>query len=78
MNPGQKEIQDWREYSNSFVCCCSEKNENKMRQYKIDDFTFSIKKSSEKICHNYEIWNLKSIKDKLFFTTNDNYVSYLR
>jgi len=64
--------------NNSFVCCCSDKNENKMRQYKIDDFTFSIKKSSEKICHNYEIWNLKSIKDKLFFTSNDNYVSYLR
>lgn len=62
----------------SFICCCSDKNENKMRQYKIDDLTFSIKKSSEKIYHNYEIWNLKSIKDKLFFTNNDNYVSYLR
>ena len=45
--------------NNSFVCCCSDKNENKIRQYIIDDFTFSIKKSSEKKCHSYEIWNLK-------------------
>lgn len=64
--------------NNSFVCCCSDKNENKIRQYIIDDFTFSIKKSSEKKCHSYEIWNLKSINDKLFFTNNDNYVSFLR
>jgi hypothetical protein len=64
--------------NNSFVCCCSDKNENKLRQYIIDDFTFSIKKSSEKKCHDYEIWNLKSINDKLFFTNNDNYVSFLR
>ena len=64
--------------SDSFVCCCSDKNENKIRQYKIDDLTFSIKKSSEKKCHNYEIWNLKSINNKLFFTNNDNYVSFLR
>ena len=64
--------------NNSFVCCCSDKNENKIRQYIIDDFNFSIKKSSEKKCHNYEIWNLKSINDKLFFTNNDNYVSFLR
>lgn len=64
--------------NNSFICCCSDKNENKIRQYKIDDFSFSIKKSSEKKCHDYEIWNLKSINDKLFFTNNDNYVSFLR
>lgn len=61
----------------SLICCCSEKNENKIKQYKIDEFSYEFKKSSEKNVHNVEIWNLKTICNKIFFTNNDKKVNFL-
>ena len=62
---------------NSIISCCSDKKENKIKLYKIDDISFSFKKSSEKNVHNTEVWNLKTINNRLFFTNNNN-INYLR
>ena len=62
---------------NGIICCCIEKNENKIKHYKIDE-NLELKKSSEKSVHKNEIWNLKIINDKIFYTNNNNNIIYLK
>ena len=62
---------------NGFICCCIERDENKIKHYKIND-NLELKKSSEKNVHKNEIWNLKIINNRIFYTNNKNDIIYLR
>ena len=63
---------------NTLVCCTSDKNENRIKQYSLDEGTFQFNKISErKIHNNYDIWKLKKVNQKIFFLDNENKVNYL-
>ena len=63
---------------NGIICCCEDRNENKIKYYKIDEHSLELKKSSEKKAYNNEIWNLKIINNRIFYTNNNNDIIYLR
>ena len=63
---------------NTIICCCSEKGNNIIKQYQIDEEKFEFKKLSEKITNNNdEIWKLQRINDKIFFIDNNKRVNML-
>ena len=62
---------------NEILCCCVEKNNNKIKHYKIED-NLDLIKSSEKKVHKNEIWNLKVINKRIFYTNNNNDIIYLK
>ena len=63
---------------NTLVCCTSDKNENRIKQYSLEEGTFQFNKISErKIHNNYNIWKLKKVNQKIFFLDNENKVNYL-
>ena len=62
---------------NEIICCCVEKNNNKIKHYKIEE-NLDLIKFSEKKVHKNEIWNLKIINNRIFYTNNNNDIIYLR
>ena len=62
---------------NEIICCCIERNNNKIKHYKIEE-NLDLIKSSEKKVHKTEIWNLKIINNRIFYTNNNNNIIYLR
>ena len=61
----------------NIICCCSDKKGNKIKIYKIDETSLEFKKASEKSVHDNEIWDLKTINNKIYFTNNCNQINYL-
>lgn len=53
---------------NCIICCGSNKNENKIRQYKIDRNSSDFSKYSEKNLNDNEIWNFKVINNRVFYS----------
>ena len=63
---------------NTFICCCSEKNKNIIKQYKINKNNFDLEKvSKRRTHHNDEIWKLQKIDDKIFFIDNKKRIIFL-
>ena len=63
---------------NTIICCCSEKNKNIIKQYKINKNNFELQKLSQKrTIDNDEIWKLQKIGDKIFFIDNKKRIMFL-
>ena len=63
---------------NNFICCCSEKNKNIIKQYEIDKSNYELKKKSQRLNkRNDEIWKLQTINEKIFYINNQNIINYL-
>ena len=63
---------------NTIICCCSEKNKNIIKQYKINKNNFELQKLSQKrTIDNDEIWKLQKIGDKIFFIKNKKRIMFL-
>ena len=62
---------------NALVCCTSDKKENRIKQYALDE-TFQFSKMSERRIHNnYDIWKLQKINQTIFFLDNESKINYL-
>lgn len=62
---------------NTFVCCTSQDNKTKMKQYQINiEDSYSFSKISETSIH-YNIWKLKRVNKKIFFIDHKNIINYL-
>ncbi len=61
----------------NIICCCSDKKGNKIKIYRIDETSLEFKKASEKNVHDNEIWDLKTINNKIYFTNNCSQINYL-
>ena len=63
---------------NNIICCCLDKNENKIRQYNIIGDSYIFKKLSEiKLDNNNKIIKIKKINERLYFLNDKNQISYL-
>ena len=63
---------------NTIICCCSEKNKNIIKQYKINKNNFELQKLSQKrTIDNDEIWKLQKINEKIFFIDNKKRIVFL-
>lgn len=63
---------------NTFICCCSEKNKNIIKQYEIDKSNFKLNKKSERNNkRNDEIWKFQIINGKIFYIDNQKRINYL-
>ena len=57
--------------NNTIICCCSDRNENKIKQYSLKEDSLLFKKLSEiKIINNDEIWSIKIFNDRIFYLSN--------
>ena len=64
--------------NNTIICCCSDRNENKIKQYSLKEDSLLFKKLSEiKIINNDEIWSIKIFNDRIFYLSNSNNIYYL-
>ena len=62
---------------NTFICCCSEKNKNIIKQYRIDKSNFEIKEiSQKKNKNNDEILKIQKINEKIFFIDNQKSIIF--
>ena len=62
---------------NTLVCCTSDKKENRIKQYALDE-TFQYSKISERRIHNnYDIWKLQKVNQTIFFLDNESKINYL-
>lgn len=63
---------------NIFICSCNDKNKNKIKQYKINDFSYELDKISERASkNNDEIWKLKKVNERIFFLDDQNNINFL-
>ena len=63
---------------NTIICCCSEKNKNKIKQYEINKSDFKLHKKSERLNkNNDEIWKLQIINENIFYIDNQKIINYL-
>ena len=63
-------------YENILICSCMDRKIKKIKQYKINEYNHEIKKMSERIQNNNEIWKLKLINNRLFFLNHQNMINY--
>ena len=63
-------------YDNILICSCLDKKIKKIKQYKINENNHEIKKISERMQNNNEIWKLKLINERLFFLNQQNMLNY--
>lgn len=63
---------------NIILCGCKERNENKIKQYQIDDYNYLFEKFSEKSIKENEVWNIKNINKNIFYTKSNKYLYYFR
>ena len=62
----------------NIICCCSEKNKNIIKQYKINKNNFELEEESQRRTkNNDEIWKLQKINEKIFFIDNKKRIMFL-
>lgn len=55
-----------------FICCCSNRNEKKIKKYLIEESNSEPLEIKEKSLHKNEVWNFKIIRNKVFYAYENN------